>query len=65
MGQRSSVAAGCITGRRCSLDLTWLWLWFRMAGEALIQPLAWELPYATGMALKKERKEEDGQEPFF
>ena len=25
--------------------------------EALIQPLAWERPYARSMALKKEKKE--------
>ena len=34
-----------------------LWLWHRLAVVALIQPLAWELPYATGAAVKKrERK---------
>ena len=26
------------------------------AGEAPIQPLAWELPYAAGVALKSEKK---------
>ena len=30
-----------------------LWLWHRSAAVALIQPLAQELPYATGGALKK------------
>ena len=29
-----------------------LWLWHRLAAAAQIQPLAWEPPYATGMALK-------------
>ena len=29
-----------------------VWLWRRLAAAALIQPLAWELPYATGAALK-------------
>ena len=33
-----------------------LCLWFRPAAIALIQPLAWELPYAMGAALKKEKK---------
>ena len=28
-----------------------LWLWSRPAATALIQPLAWELPYAMGAAL--------------
>ena len=37
-----------------------LWLWCRRVATAPIRPLAWELPYATGPALKilkKERKE--------
>ena len=29
-----------------------LWLWCRPAAVAPIRPLAWELPYATGAALK-------------
>ena len=29
----------------------------RLAAATPIQPLAWELPYAAGMALKKKRKE--------
>ena len=33
-----------------------LWLWHRLAALALIQPLAWELLYATGPALKKKKK---------
>ena len=32
------------------------WLWCRLVAAALIQPLAWELPYALGVALKKEKK---------
>ena len=27
------------------------WFWGRLADAALIQPLAWELPYATGAAV--------------
>ena len=30
-----------------------LWLWYRLAATALIWPLAWEPPYAVGVALKK------------
>ena len=30
-----------------------LWLWCRPAAVAPIGPLAWELPYASGAALKK------------
>ena len=35
-------------------------LWCRPAAAALIHPLAWELPYASGAALKskKEKKKE-------
>ena len=35
------------------MDLAWLWLWHRPAAAAPIQPLAQELPYVTGVALKK------------
>ena len=33
-----------------------LWLWCRPAATALIRPLAWELPYVTGTALKKKKR---------
>ena len=36
-------------------DLTLLWLW--PAATALIQPLAWEPPYASGEALEKAKKD--------
>ena len=32
------------------LDLTLLWLWCSPVATALIRPLAWESPYATGVA---------------
>ena len=35
-------------------DPALLWLWCRLATAALIPPLAWELPYATGAALKNK-----------
>jgi len=31
-------------------------LWYRLVAAALIQPLAWELPQAIGLALKKREK---------
>ena len=43
-------------GQRHSLDPTLLWLWYRLASVALIQLLTWELPYATGVALKRPKK---------
>ena len=42
-------------GRRCGPDLALLQLWHRPAARALIQPLAWELPYAAPAALKKNK----------
>ena len=53
MGWGSSVAMSCGIGSRCSLDPELLWLWCRRAAEALIRPLARELPYAAGETLKK------------
>ena len=38
------------------LDLARLWLWCRMAAEALIGPLGWEPLYAAGAALKGKKK---------
>ena len=55
MGLGSGVAANCGVSHRCSLD-PWLCLWYRPAAEALIQPLARELTYAAGVALKKKKK---------
>ena len=46
----------CGVGCRLSLDLALLWLWCRLVAEALIQALAWELPYAAGVALKSKNK---------
>ena len=45
----------CGTGLRCDSDLVLLWLWCRPAAAVPIQPLAWELPYATDVALKKNK----------
>ena len=43
-------------GRRHGSDLMLLWLWHRPAAVALTGPLAWELPYATSVALKRKKK---------
>ena len=43
-------------GHRHGLDSTLLWLWCGLAAVALFRPLAWELPYAVGAALKKEKE---------
>ena len=41
-------------GCRCGSDLVLPWLWCRLAAAVWIQPLAWELPYAVGTAIKKK-----------
>ena len=49
-----SCDVGCRHG--WNVVLLWLWLWRRPAAVLLIQSLAWELPYATGAALKSKSK---------
>ena len=44
---------------RNGLDLALLWLWHRLVAAAPPQPLAWELPYAADVALKKKEKEKE------
>jgi len=46
-------------GFRHSLVLALLWLWCRPAAIVPIPPLAWVLLYATGAALKRQKKKED------
>ena len=43
-------------GHRRSSDPALLWLWCRPAAEAQIRPLAWEPPYAEGVALEKAKR---------
>ena len=53
----------CGVGYRHGSDLALLWLWCRLAAIALIRPLAWEPPYAPGVALqRKARKGEREKE---
>jgi len=47
----------CDVGRRGGSDPALLWLWCRPAATVLIQPLAWEPPYASDAALKRPKKE--------
>ena len=50
----------CGVDHRRGWDPTLLWLWRKPAAVALIRPLAWELPDATGVALKnKKEKKKD------
>ena len=43
-------------GHRRGSDLALMWLWCRPAAIALIQTLAWELLYAAGVALKRQKR---------
>ena len=54
--QGSGIAVSCSVGhRRCSGPAL-LWLWCRPAAAAPIGPLAWEPPYAVGVALKRRKR---------
>ena len=46
----------CRVGHRRDSDPVWLWLWHRPAAAALIRPLVWESPHASGTALKSKKK---------
>ena len=58
---------GSIPGlARLVKELALLWLWCRLAAVATIRLLAWKLPYAVGVVLKKKKGEKkecknDGQ----
>ena len=54
---KEPLAMSCGIGCRRGSDLALLWLWGRPAAITSIQPLAWEPPYALGVALKKKKKE--------
>ena len=51
----------CGVGHRLGLDLV---LWCRPAGVAPIRLLAWEPPYATGVALKSKKKKKKKKKKF-
>jgi len=46
----------CGVGHRLGSDPALLWLWHKPEATALIRPLAWEPPYAMGVALEKHTK---------
>ena len=61
-GLRISVVVSCGIGPSvvvsCGVgsDPKLLWLWHRPVATALIQSLAWERPYASDVALKRQIK---------
>ena len=46
----------CCVGHRYSSNSTLLWPWCRPAAATMIRPLAWELPYALGVTLKRQNQ---------
>ena len=47
---------GCRVVCRLGSDPALLWLWCRLAAAAPIRLLAWEPPFAAGVALKGKKK---------
>ena len=64
-GLRIGIAVSCGVGQRCGLDLALLWLWQRLAATAPIRPLTWEPPYAAGMALKRQKEQQQQKRIYF
>ena len=48
----------CGVVSRHSSDPMLLWLWCRPEATTLIQPLAWEPPYAMGAAVKIQKQQQ-------
>ena len=46
----------CLRRSQTRLDLLLLWLWYRPAAVVPIRPLAWELPYTAGVAIRSKKK---------
>ena len=61
----SGDAVSCGVGCKRSSDLVLLWLSCRPAAVAPIRTLVWELPYATGAALKKQKSEKPKKKKMY
>ena len=55
----------CGVGHRPGLDLALLQLHCRLAAIALMSPLTWEPPYATGTALKRQKTKNKTKQKSF
>ena len=54
----------CGVVRRRGSDPPLLWLWCRPSAAALIIPLACELPYAAGVALKRQQQQQQQKKKY-
>ena len=54
----SSIAVSFDVGHRHGLNLSCCGCGCRLVATAPIQPLAWEVPYAVGAALKKQQQKQ-------
>ena len=61
-GFRIQVGVSCGVGCRHGSDLVWLWLWYRPAAVALMQPVAWEPPHAADVALKSKTNKQTNKQ---
>ena len=59
VGWGSGVVTSC--GIVCRYTSDPVWLWHRWEAAALIRPLAWEFLYAAGVALKRKKREREGE----
>ena len=55
MGRGYGIAVNCVVGHTCGSDPALLGIWYRLAAIAPISPMAWELPFAMSVALKKQK----------
>ena len=55
----------CGVSREHSSDLALLWLWCWPVATTPIQALAWELPYAKGVALKRQKTKKKKKKKTF
>ena len=55
VGWGSSIAISCGVGHSHGWDPALLWFWCRPTATALIRSLAWEPPYAAGVAQEKAK----------